>query len=667
MGRALRRVRGRRPESTSDRATARPPRRPDADLDDPKLAALRRAAVGGCFAVANLVRRSDAPRLDAAPLERAWDAPRGSSEFREAAEAAAAAVLAEMRSFDARTARAMGRGDAALVEALAGVNRSVDDARYAARGGPDGPRRAAADAAARWVAAAAATAGHALLDEASTSENVLGDALASLGDDEDLLPRLLDWLGPPRCARLALAAAGDAPCPLRVAATAPWAPRVLTALLRAGADASAAPAPDGAPSLLRAALEAAPRSDARGRAASAARGHRVAHTALLTLLAADPAAALDADGDGCLVAVACAKGYLDLASSLLSAGAAVAAPRGAAAARTPLHVAAAAGDAALCARLVAALARDGGADAARGALLAAAGAAAPAADDAPRDPRSPPRTPSSNLLERLASAQTPSADTAAGGAEETGAYPIHAAVDAGAADVVELLLDALLDPARCGGDGGDDGAPALRPRHYRDAPLGAALLHHAAFARRPACLAKLVAARGFDVGARLAFRGRDATPLEVAVRRNCAESVTLLVRAGAEPDRGLALEAAAAGRGAAAVALLRSLLTARSADSLLDADAFLPSGETLLHAACRHGQVELARLLLSWGARANVRSKQGALPVHDCIASGHGAVTRVLATFCHEYDAAARALAWAFAANAMRKRRERQVGDTGAC
>ena len=192
-------------------------------------------------------------------------------------------------------------------------------------------------------------------------------------------------------------------------------------------------------------------------------------------------------------------------------------------------------------------------------------------------------------------------------------------------------------------------------------------MHHAAFSRRPACLAKLVAARGFDVGARLAFRGRDATPLEVAVRRNCAESVTLLVRAGAEPDRGLALEAAAAGRGAAAVALLRSLLTARSADSLLDADAFLPSGETLLHAACRHGQVELARLLLSWGARANVRSKQGALPVHDCIASGHGAVTRVLATFCHEYDAAARALAWAFTAHAMRKRRERQVGEASAC
>ena len=52
-----------------------------------------------------------------------------------------------------------------------------------------------------------------------------------------------------------------------------------------------------------------------------------------------------------------------------------------------------------------------------------------------------------------------------------------------------------------------------------------------------------------------------------------------------------ALEAAAAGRGAAAVALLRSLLTARSADSLLDADAFLPSGETLLHAACRHGHL----------------------------------------------------------------------------
>ena len=58
---------------------------------------------------------------------------------------------------------------------------------------------------------------------------------------------------------------------------------------------------------------------------------------------------------------------------------------------------------------------------------------------------------------------------------------------------------------------------------------------------------------------------------------------------------------------------------------------------------------------------------QGALPVHDCIASGHGAVTHVLATFCHEYDAAARALAWAFAQNARRKRREKQVGDAGAC
>ena len=74
----------------------------------------------------------------------------------------------------------------------------------------------------------------------------------------------------------------------------------------------------------------------------------------------------------------------------------------------------------------------------------------------------------------------------------------------------------------------------------------------------------------------------------------------------------------------------------------------------------------MASQLLSFNEE-NISSKQGALPVHDCIASGHGAVTRVLATFCHEYDAAARALAWAFERNAARKRRERQVGEASAC
>ena len=48
------------------------------------------------------------------------------------------------------------------------------------------------------------------------------------------------------------------------------------------------------------------------------------------------------------------------------------------------------------------------------------------------------------------------------------------------------------------------------------------------------------------------------------------------------------------------------------------------------------------------------RDAHGALPVHYAIGSGHAQVTRLLATFCHEYDASARLLAWALDRNRRR-------------
>jgi ankyrin repeat protein len=88
--------------------------------------------------------------------------------------------------------------------------------------------------------------------------------------------------------------------------------------------------------------------------------------------------------------------------------------------------------------------------------------------------------------------------------------------------------------------------------------------------------------------------------------------------------------------------------------------------ETLLHAACRHGQADFARLLLTWGASYASRDAAHAAPIHNAIAAGHGAVTRILAQYNTDYDAKAHVLAWGLRRHARRCRRKKMAIDAVA-
>ena len=267
---------------------------------------------------------------------------------------------------------------------------------------------------------------------------------------------------------------------------------------------------------------------------------------------------------------------------------------------------------------------------------------------------------SEKLLKKLAAAQADHVEQE----EQGGAYAVHCAVRGKADDCVELLLDALRDPAMVSPTPlPDDGDDAHRPRHYRDAPLGSSLLHEAAFRQAPQCLERLLRHGGFDVSSKAHFKPVGiVTPLEVAVRRGDAACVALLLRAGATPSVEDAYQGAKSGRGASSAHVLTKLLSDRV---LVDLDAPLDkeTQETLLHTACRHGQADFARLLLTWGASYAVRDAAGAAPIHNSVAAGHADVTKILAQYNTDYDAQAHVLAWGLRRHARRCRRKKLAVD----
>ena len=100
---------------------------------------------------------------------------------------------------------------------------------------------------------------------------------------------------------------------------------------------------------------------------------------------------------------------------------------------------------------------------------------------------------------------------------------------------------------------------------------------------------------------------------------------------------------------------------------LVDLDAPLDdTKETLLHTACRHGQTDFARLLLTWGASYAVRDAAGAAPIHNAVAAGHADVTQILAQYNTDYDAQAHVLAWGLRRHARRCRRKKLAVDAVA-
>ena len=276
-----------------------------------------------------------------------------------------------------------------------------------------------------------------------------------------------------------------------------------------------APRKEGRAAPLRLALESAPTASFLPRGLQSNVADRRNRAALLALLQADPHAAADDDS---LLQLACEKGYLDLAAALLSHGGVLGpgAPPGRPA---PLHAAAEAGDRAPARAFLAAAARAGGASAVRSRC------SRPGKPKAAERIARKPTAGSEKLLKKLAAAQADHVEQE----EQGGAYAVHCAVRGKADDCVELLLDALRDPAMVSPTPlPDDGDDAHRPRHYRDAPLGSSLLHEAAFRQAPQCLERLLRHGGFDVSSKAQFKPVGiVTPLEVAVptRRPCVRRV----------------------------------------------------------------------------------------------------------------------------------------------
>lgn len=418
----------------------------------------------------------------------------------------------------------------------------------------------------------------------------------------------------------------------------------------------------------------------------AAKGEAVALTALVTLLEAAPAVVAEStipSSWASLVELASLKGYARLVDKLLAAGA-VLEPSGGAEAisssRTALHSAAAIGEKDLAVRLLSSILRNGSIAAARAMLCSpqlitieerrtfesrrAAAKVSSSAETA------------SFVLARLRTSAQPKSTVVMGSGTNReivaryAHYPIHIAIRHGFVALVSFLLEALKDPeAACGERAAsssfqkNEDCVWLR-RFYRDTIYGKILLHEAAYARQPAVLAALLKNGGFDVSTTLIFPPLSpkvaVSPLDVATRRNCVEAVCLLLRAGARPVLAQAQQSALRGYDAVSTTLLNSLLThsdhvddARDTSNtilLVDVDASLSgtAGETMLHVATRNGCHDLAHVLLAAGSSLWRRDAGGACPIHNAVAAGHGNITQLLASFCHEYDMRASVIAHAY-------------------
>lgn len=412
----------------------------------------------------------------------------------------------------------------------------------------------------------------------------------------------------------------------------------------------------------------------------------VALTALDTLLEAAPTVVAESTIPSSwtsLVELASRKGYARLVDKLLAAGAVLEPNWGAEAissSRTALHSAAAIGEKDLAVRLISSILRNGSIAAARAMLCSPQlitveerrefenrGAAARISSTNEAAPF---------VLARLrTSAHAKSTAVLSCGTNRESAaryahYPIHVAIRHGHVALVTFLLEALKDPeAACGERAASSGVEKNKDsvwlrRFYRDTIYGKVLLHEAAYARQPAVLAALLKNGGFGVSTTLIFPPLAdkvaVAPLDVATRRNCVDAVCLLLRAGARPVLSQAQQCALRGYDAVATTLLNSLLTQvesvddapdpRSAISLVDVHASLSeaAGETMLHVAARNGCLDLVHVLVASGASLWRRDSSGACPIHNAVAGGHGSITQLLASFCHEYDRSASVIAHSF-------------------
>lgn len=147
---------------------------------------------------------------------------------------AAMQLLSLMRHFDLRLARNAVQKRKADVAAAKGLTTILDAASIAE---PDmnasinDAMKEVCEGVTFWMKAVL----YALEEEKPNvhphaEENVLFDAIRAFGDDEDVLPKLLDYLGARECALLALRRDASGQCALHLAASR-WAPCVLTALV----------------------------------------------------------------------------------------------------------------------------------------------------------------------------------------------------------------------------------------------------------------------------------------------------------------------------------------------------------------------------------------------------------------------------------------------------
>ncbi|KAJ1445035.1 hypothetical protein M885DRAFT_337190 [Pelagophyceae sp. CCMP2097] len=192
------------------------------------------------------------------------------------------------------------------------------------------------------------------------------------------------------------------------------------------------------------------------------------------------------------------------------------------------------------------------------------------------------------MLQRLAAAKSGRGDD---DERRRGAYPVHLAVRQRSAAMVELCLAALRDPFSATLVQATDDS-GVSPRHYRDTPLGATLLHDAAFSRAPDALRTLLRHGGFDVDLAIEYAvGRrsgplieSVTPLEVAANRNCVRCAEELLAAGAAVEFFQVPPVALRGHAAAAGVLLAAILAseARNLGAALPLDRkYGPGGETM--------------------------------------------------------------------------------------
>ncbi len=180
-------------------------------------------------------------------------------------------------------------------------------------------------------------------------------------------------------------------------------------------------------------------------------------------------------------------------------------------------------------------------------------------------------------------------------------------------------------------------AAPLASRVADAAPAGELPLVEAAKKADAATLKALIAQRvAVDTP-----EGDGATALHWAVYRDSADSVDLLIGAGANVNAANDLGATPLWLASqnASVAIVRRLLQAGASPNLA-----LASGETPLMVASRAGSAEIAELLLGKGARLNVRGVRGQTALMWAVAQRHPAVVRVL--LAHGADIHAKSDVW---------------------